>query len=52
MKYATSAYSPTDFDWDDDKDEVVRTVRGFGFADAIGIFLGRTVEWQDAGLRR
>ena len=47
MRYAASAYSPTEFDWDDDKDEVVRAVRGFGFADAIGIFLGRTVEWQD-----
>lgn len=36
-----------EFDWDDDKDEIVRAVRGFGFADAVGIFLGRTVEWQD-----
>lgn len=36
-----------EFDWDDHKDEVVRAVRGFGFADAIGIFLNRTVEWRD-----
>ncbi|GJD59718.1 BrnT family toxin [Methylobacterium dankookense] len=36
-----------DFEWDDAKDETTRADRGFGFADAAGIFLGRTVEWQD-----
>lgn len=25
----------------------MRAERGFGFADAVGIFLGRTIEWQD-----
>lgn len=36
-----------EFDWDDGKDALVREVRGFGFVDAVGIFLGRTVEWRD-----
>ncbi|RVU21759.1 BrnT family toxin [Methylobacterium oryzihabitans] len=36
-----------DFDWRDEKNETVRAGRGFGFEDAVGIFLGRTVEWQD-----
>ena len=35
------------FDWDDAKDEATRAERGFGFADAAGIFLGRRVEWPD-----
>ncbi|BCM86144.1 hypothetical protein NS228_07485 [Methylobacterium indicum] len=36
-----------DFDWHDEKNEKVRAERGFGFEDAVGIFLGRIVEWQD-----
>ncbi|MGE8131485.1 BrnT family toxin [Methylobacterium sp. NPDC080182] len=36
------------FDWDDAKDEATRVERGFGFADAAGIFLGRRIEWQDS----
>ena len=35
------------FDWDPVKEGIVRNARGFGFADAAGIFLGRVVEWQD-----
>lgn len=35
------------FEWDDQKDADCRQRRGFGFADAIGTFLGRTLEWQD-----
>ncbi|WP_336886947.1 BrnT family toxin [Methylobacterium sp. SyP6R] len=36
-----------DFDWHDEKNEKVRAERGFGFEDAVGIFLGQIVEWQD-----
>lgn len=36
-----------DFEWDDAKDARCCAERGFGFADAAGIFLGRTYEWQD-----
>lgn len=36
-----------DFDWDSNKDAKVQAERGFGFADAVGIFLGRIIEWQD-----
>ena len=36
-----------DFDWHDDKNQKVRAERGFGFEDAVGIFLGRIVEWPD-----
>jgi uncharacterized DUF497 family protein len=36
-----------EFEWDDQKDADCRDRRGFGFADAAGIFLGRTLEWQD-----
>ena len=36
-----------EFDWDDDKDGVCRGAYGFGFEDALGIFLGDTVEWRD-----
>lgn len=36
-----------DFEWDDEKDATTREERGFGFADAAGIFLGRRIEWQD-----
>jgi hypothetical protein len=36
-----------DFEWDDAKEARCREERGFGFADALGIFLGRTLEWQD-----
>ena len=36
-----------EFEWDDVKDARCRKERGFGFADAIGVFLGRTIEWQD-----
>ena len=36
-----------DFDWHDEKEAKVRAERGFGFADAAGIFLGRIVEWRD-----
>ena len=35
------------FDWDDEKDAEVQALRGFGFVDAVEIFLGHTVEWQD-----
>ncbi|GJD34220.1 BrnT family toxin [Methylobacterium aerolatum] len=36
-----------ELEWDDAKDADCRARRGFGFADAAGIFLGRTVEWVD-----
>ncbi|MGF3026084.1 BrnT family toxin [Methylobacterium aquaticum] len=36
-----------DFDWHDRKSETVRAERGFGFEDAVGFVLGRTVERQD-----
>lgn len=36
-----------DFGWDDAKDAACREERGFGFADAAGIFLGRRIEKQD-----
>lgn len=36
-----------EFGWHDAKNVEVRAKRGFGFEDAIRIFLGRTVERQD-----
>ena len=35
------------FDWHSAKEEAVREQRGFGFADAAGIFLGRVEQWRD-----
>lgn len=35
------------FDWHDEKDADCQRDRGFGFADAAGIFLGRRIEKQD-----
>ncbi len=45
--YAQSVHPSMIFEWDDAKDEATRDERGFGFADAAGIFFGRYVEWQD-----
>ena len=36
-----------EFDWHPKKEALVRNARGFGFADAAGIFLDRVAEWQD-----
>lgn len=35
------------FDWDPDKSEQCRRERGFGFAYAVGIFAGNTIENPD-----
>lgn len=37
-----------DFEWHDGKDELLRLGRGFGFADVLPIFAGRTVERPDS----
>lgn len=36
-----------EFDWHDGKNGTLLKGRGFGFADVLPIFAGRTVEWQD-----
>ncbi|UHC20008.1 BrnT family toxin (plasmid) [Methylobacterium currus] len=36
-----------EFDYDPAKDAKVRAERGFGFAEAVAIFAGRVVEYQD-----
>lgn len=36
-----------DFDWHPPKDVEAYEKRSFRFADAVGIFLGRVVEWPD-----
>ena len=35
------------FDFDPAKDALIRTARGFGFAEAVAIFAGRVLEQED-----
>lgn len=36
-----------EFDWHPAKNEATRAARGFGFEDAVGIFAGRVVAFED-----
>lgn len=36
-----------EFEWDEQKSERTRRERGFGFAEAVMIFAGPVLEWED-----